>query len=431
MTPSWHDPPDALAAGGPPESLGALLSRVRTAAGRSQLRIAELLCAASGSPTVTRHEVSRWERGERIPNGHWLRWLALVLEVPLDELERATAVARTHRAGTGGPAPVVGLAARIELLRRCDDLVGGADLTAVVGRELRAALRAVQSRERSATPARAGSPSRRELLGLVAELAQLAGWVAADAGRDTESAWAHQIGLRAAIAAGDEPLAGHLLAALSHLGASDDPVRALRLARQGYARAHPTASATTRSLLLQRVAFAAARTGDRAGCERTLARAHRLYDRPDLQRDPSWLYWYTEDEFTAMAGRCYAVLGAPRTAEPLLRNGLDSGRIRLRPWALYSAWRAAAYLDTGEVEQACAVAGQALLTAVRVGSVRAADQVVALHPRLYRLRMLPAVRDYAELLRATRPYLPSAAASGQRGHNAPTGADHRASSGCG
>ena len=52
------------------ESLGPVLTRVRLARGWSQLRVAELLCAASGTPTVTRHELSRWEREERIPSGH-------------------------------------------------------------------------------------------------------------------------------------------------------------------------------------------------------------------------------------------------------------------------------------------------------------------------------------------------------------------------
>jgi transcriptional regulator with XRE-family HTH domain len=82
---------------GSAESIGALLARVRVEHGISQLRLAERLCAASGLSTVTRSEVSRWEREERIPSGFWLGWLALVLDLPLRRLERATAVARHHR----------------------------------------------------------------------------------------------------------------------------------------------------------------------------------------------------------------------------------------------------------------------------------------------------------------------------------------------
>ena len=42
------------------EPIGVVLARLRTGRGMSQLRLAELLCAASGQATVTRHEVSRW-----------------------------------------------------------------------------------------------------------------------------------------------------------------------------------------------------------------------------------------------------------------------------------------------------------------------------------------------------------------------------------
>jgi helix-turn-helix protein len=82
--------------------LGPLLARRRHALGRSQLRVAELLCNASGMPTVTRHEVSRWEREQRLPSGFWLRWLAVVLELPLDELESAAAVSRARRSRRAG-----------------------------------------------------------------------------------------------------------------------------------------------------------------------------------------------------------------------------------------------------------------------------------------------------------------------------------------
>jgi transcriptional regulator with XRE-family HTH domain len=69
------------------EQLGAMLVRLRQCKGYSQLRVAEGLCSASGVTTVTRHEVSRWERQERIPSAFWLRWLAEVLEVPMAELK--------------------------------------------------------------------------------------------------------------------------------------------------------------------------------------------------------------------------------------------------------------------------------------------------------------------------------------------------------
>jgi transcriptional regulator with XRE-family HTH domain len=82
-----------------PETIGTFMARVRGERGISQLRLAEHLCVSAGLDTVTRHEVSRWEREERIPSGFWLAWLAVVLQVPLDELERAAAAARRRRRG--------------------------------------------------------------------------------------------------------------------------------------------------------------------------------------------------------------------------------------------------------------------------------------------------------------------------------------------
>jgi transcriptional regulator with XRE-family HTH domain len=116
MTPSRRE----FGPGAGPESIGALLMRVRLATGRSQLRVAELLCAAAGVPTLTRHEISRWEREERIPGQRWLPWLAAVLDVPLDDLERATAVARARRGDpVSHPTGVTGreLTADLRLLR--------------------------------------------------------------------------------------------------------------------------------------------------------------------------------------------------------------------------------------------------------------------------------------------------------------------------
>jgi transcriptional regulator with XRE-family HTH domain len=77
-----------------PEKIGPLLIRLRNARGWNQLRLAERLCDASGTTTISRHEISRWERQERIPSVFWLRWFAIVFDVPLDDIETAAIVAR-------------------------------------------------------------------------------------------------------------------------------------------------------------------------------------------------------------------------------------------------------------------------------------------------------------------------------------------------
>jgi transcriptional regulator with XRE-family HTH domain len=87
------------------ETIGELIARVRGEEGISQLRLAARLCAAAGTSTVTRHEISRWERGDRIPTAYWRAWLALALDRPVDELERAADASRRRRAGPASGWP--------------------------------------------------------------------------------------------------------------------------------------------------------------------------------------------------------------------------------------------------------------------------------------------------------------------------------------
>lgn len=70
--------------------ISELIATRRKARGMSQTRLAERLGELSGRPTVTKDEVSRWERGVRRPTS-WLPWLAAALDVPIAQLEQAKA----------------------------------------------------------------------------------------------------------------------------------------------------------------------------------------------------------------------------------------------------------------------------------------------------------------------------------------------------
>lgn len=74
---------------------GGLIRELRLAHGWSQGRLADKLRDVSQHATVTREDVSRWERGRRIPGPFWLRHLATVLEVPLTALETDPVKRRT------------------------------------------------------------------------------------------------------------------------------------------------------------------------------------------------------------------------------------------------------------------------------------------------------------------------------------------------
>ncbi|MFG1882103.1 helix-turn-helix domain-containing protein [Micromonospora sp. NPDC049102] len=86
--------------------LGPLLVRHRRARGWSQQRAAAELCAAAGVPTLSRNEVSRWERQRRVPGSFWLSWLGVVLDVPAAVLaEAALHARRTGPPTAGGSGP--------------------------------------------------------------------------------------------------------------------------------------------------------------------------------------------------------------------------------------------------------------------------------------------------------------------------------------
>ncbi|GIJ77815.1 hypothetical protein SAMN05443287_11191 [Micromonospora phaseoli] len=103
MTPSLTDP---MVAG--PMVTGPMVARLRLARGWSQSRLAAELCAAAGVATLSRHEISRWERQVRVPGRFWRGWLTQVLASRDDRRPPATTggrgrpATRRTRPGTAG-----------------------------------------------------------------------------------------------------------------------------------------------------------------------------------------------------------------------------------------------------------------------------------------------------------------------------------------
>ncbi|TDB75083.1 transcriptional regulator [Micromonospora sp. KC723] len=418
-----------------PSLLGPLITQLRLARGWSQQQLAAALCAAAGTPTLTRHEVSRWERATRTPGDHWRRHLAAVLDAPAGLLVDATvrgrrpgpAAARSrsallalaHRWAADPSTPLLlapatitsvvrrvadedgpGWCAAVGLaeLRRLDDLAGGADLAPVGAYRLRCVVRALR---------RSGPNGRQRLLPTLAETAQLAGWLDGDAGRLASGVDAHRLGLRAAAATGDRALAGHVLASASHLLAgAGDAEGALLLARAGYAGARRAASRGLRALLLHRVALAAALTGRAPAGRQALDAARRAAETVEPATEPAWLYWLDGAELAAMTGRALVALGRPGPAVPLLGEALRAAA-GPRGAAVYGSWLARGLVRLGEVDEAAVVAGAALRDAVRAGSARAAAGLAETDRRLAAHRAEPAVRRWRALLADARPFLPA------------------------
>ena len=283
---------------------------------------------------------------------------------------------------------------RVIQLRRADDFLSGRDSHVLIRKELQQTTKLL--REASYTDEEA-----RSLLTAIGELAQLAAWVAADAGLYAEATKYTEHGLLAAHAAGNAPLAGNVISTFSYqLANTRDPQRAGVLARTAYAGARRDATATTRALLLERIAWADAKSGDLSGCEQALGEVEEAFSMSKPEDDPDWVYWLNHEEIAVMAGRCYTELKRPKQAAALLDDAIVKYNPALvRENSLYLSWLAEDYIQLGEIDHAASIAKEVLTLARRTNSARTDDRV----QRLARmLKRYGDVQDVAEFLSLCR-----------------------------
>jgi transcriptional regulator with XRE-family HTH domain len=91
------------------EPIGDLIRQLRHRRGLTQGGLAGRLANVSGNDGINRGQITRWERGKRIPSRYWRNWIGVALEIPVDRLDRAAAFAQFLRAA---PEVAEGLAER-------------------------------------------------------------------------------------------------------------------------------------------------------------------------------------------------------------------------------------------------------------------------------------------------------------------------------
>ncbi len=281
-------------------------------------------------------------------------------------------------------------------LRRADDFISGRDSHALVLQELKATSDLLNK------AALTDSQSRR-LLTATAELAQLAAWVAADAGLYRNAAKYTESGVLAAHAADNPALAANIISTLSYqLANTGNPRQAALLARTAYAGGHREATATTRALLLERVAWADAKSGDLSNCERMLGLVEDDFGRANPDEDPDWVYWLNRNEIDVMAGRCYTELKNPARAEPLLRNAISTySDTLIRENVLYLSWLAEDYILLGDIDEAAGISTEILELKNRANSSRTDERLKYLVKLLRHYKDVQSVREFIEQYRVS------------------------------
>ena len=283
---------------------------------------------------------------------------------------------------------------RVIQLRRADDFVAGRDSHGLIDRELSATTRLLRC-------ANCTDEQTRRLLTATGELAQLAAWVAADSDQSSAAFAYVRGGVLAARAAGDTALAGNIISTLSYqLANNGNPQDAAILARSAYSGARHQATPRTRALLLERIAWTDAKSGDAQSCERALGAVDENFSLGPRDNDPDWIYWLNPEEINVMAGRCYTELEIPVRAEPLLRDAISQYDPTLaRENVLYLSWLAESYVQLGEIEEAAAAGMRALEFGMRTGSARADARIERIVELLQPHKSVPQVREFLDVFR--------------------------------
>jgi transcriptional regulator with XRE-family HTH domain len=283
------------------------------------------------------------------------------------------------------------LRARTARLRRLDDILGGGDTRRVYLAEYQTTKRLLREGTYTET-------TGHDLLSVLAEQAQQAGWAAFDAGHHDDARSLYEDSHHAATTAGDHALAANALAFLAYQ--ERDPHAAVHIALRSCHTAGTDAPPSARALLHERRAWAHALAGETAETERALeAAVSALAEHTDAPQ-PDWAAWVDHTELGIMTGRCWAELGRPLRAVPVLEQALAGfDDTHARDKALYMTWLASAYMAAGEVEQAAQTATRVLTLSAGVASVRPRQKLAPVLGRLAHHCALPEVADVLELSR--------------------------------
>jgi DNA-binding transcriptional regulator YiaG len=250
-------------------------------------------------------------------------------------------------------------------------------------------------------------PVRREIFSAAAEVAQLLGWSAYDAGRHGAAQRYFMQGLRLATEAEDSVLGGRLLSNLSHqanyLGRYDE---ALQFARAAQASGRGRATDTVTAMFLAMEARALASSRDARLCAKALDLAEQAFARRDPSKDPQWISYFDELELAGEAAHCFRELGQPRETQMFAAQAIDPVATPARTRAFISMVTAAGAFKAGNLDEALAQATEAVGLTSSLQSSRYVRYLTDFHESLTdRHSMHPAVRQFTELLGRSYPTL--------------------------
>lgn len=293
------------------------------------------------------------------------------------------------------------LPAMITELRTMDDVAGGGDSVLSLAQQEFSWVAGLL--DRASYDERTG----RALHVALAELGQLAGWIAYDAGQHGMAQRYYIAALHAAHSADDRPLGAHILASMAHQAARrEHPAEAVTLIETALAGSRGRQTPRLLAELYSRQAYALAILGDVSACTTAVSQARAQVEQLTTEKDPPWLYWMSPASVTASAGNCLLQLGQPHRASVMLEEGIalfDESLVRDRQ--IYLTHLTDALARPGRQRDLDAAAGRGMAAidlAETLDSARSAARIRGLGDQLASHAELPAVRDFVERARSFR-----------------------------
>jgi len=240
---------------------------------------------------------------------------------------------------------------------------------------------------------------RRPLYTAAAELHHLIGWMTFDIGQPVAGHQHLRQALKLCQEAGDDALAGEMLAGMSHQTAfHGSPSAAIDLALAAGHSASRSGTPALRAEAAVMEAHALALQKNRSGALAALGDAERAFNASDLSASPDWLSYFDHAYLAAKFGHTFKELGMPTEAEQFARRSLDMTDGYDRGLLFNTALLAAALADQGKIEESCATAASAVRMSDAVRSVRGTTYLTDVGTRLAPNRSLPDVKELFELM---------------------------------
>ena len=279
-------------------------------------------------------------------------------------------------------------------LRKMDDVAGGGNVLALAQQQFGWVAGLLDQ-------ASYDDVTGRKLHMALAELGQMCGWAAYDAGQQGLAQRYNIAGLRAAHTAEDRPLGAYILGGMAEQVARQSrPAEAVTLIETALAGSRRWRTPRLLAQLYNWQAWVFATLQDPSACTAAISRARTQAERFQPDTDPIWLYWVNSADIVAGSGQCLLQLGRPDRAAATLDEGIalfDESLVRDRQ--LHLTYLIDALARPGKQRDLEAAAGlglQSLDLAERLSSTLSVDRIHSLTRQLKPHSNIPVVRDFLE-----------------------------------